>query len=231
MTEDAFFTPSPDDFMDEVTQSTPKAEAQNFHRIDTPEHVQSSMVIDDAPEPVLSNNGGKGKAKVVVESPRNATPPLLDTTPSQSPQSSDAENHPPSSKPSAAPRLVATPATVKRTPLGTMTPTMSPSKRNVIAGLQSMHPWTNVDLDSVFAHTPDGKNKPFNADEIFGSTDMAKLGSLTSPEKQMTVVEWIQHNAQLAEARLKTECERMVSTFESQGTRAMMALEGMDCSD
>jgi len=52
---------------------------------------------------------------------------------------------------------------------------------------------------------------------------------LTSPEKKMTVEEWIHHNAQMAEEKLKNECERMVGAFESEGTRAMHAIEGVEC--
>ncbi|EPE31407.1 hypothetical protein GLAREA_12710 [Glarea lozoyensis ATCC 20868] len=231
ITEDAFFTPAPDGFQDEFIESTPKVTAVQHEEGHTFEHMESPTIAEDIPAPVPAKNKGKGKAKAVVKSPRSATPPPpADSTPSQSPQSSDAENHPPSSKPSAAPRMVATPSTARRLPLGTMTPVMSPSKRNIIAGLQSSHPWTNVDLDSVFTQSPGGKNLMIDTEAIFGKTK-GKNDGLTCPEKQMTVEEWIQHNAQTAEGRLKTECERMVSTFESQGTRAMMALEGLECSE
>jgi hypothetical protein len=227
MTEDAFFTPGPEDSLDVIIQSTPKLRSMNPEITHVIEHATSSTAGQAAENYVPSKINGKGKAKVVVESPKSTTPPPLDTTPSQSPQSSDAENHPPSSKPSAASRVVATPATTRRVPLGTMTPTMSPSKRNIIAGLQTLHPWTGVDFDSVFTQSPGGKNLSVNTDAIFGKATV--IDGLTSPEKQMTVEEWIRYNAQMAENRLKAECERMVSNFENQGTRAMMALEGIEC--
>jgi hypothetical protein len=225
MTEDDFFTPGPEESLDEMIVSTPKF--VNHHTSRVVEDAASSTSAVEAETHVPSKINGKGKAKVVVESPKSTTPPPLDTTPSQSPQSSDAENHPPSSKPSAASRVVATPATARRVPLGTVTPTMSPSKRNIIAGLQTLHPWTGVDLDSVFTQSPGGYNISVNTDAIFGKASVKN--GLTSPEKQMTVDEWIHYNAQMAEEKLKAECERMVSNFENQGTRAMMALEGIEC--
>ncbi|KAG4435833.1 hypothetical protein IFR05_008692 [Cadophora sp. M221] len=159
---------------------------------------------------------------------RSSTPPPKEMTPSQSPQSSDAENHPPSSKPSALAQKVATPASSRsRIPLSESTPIMSPSKRNVIAGLQSHQPWTSVDLDTIFMKSP---RAPGPVGDLFGTAaEKVKNGELTSPEKRMTVEEWIQHNASMAEEKLRSECERMVSVFESEGSRAMQALEGVEC--
>ncbi len=50
---------------------------------------------------------------------------------------------------------------------------------------------------------------------------------LTSPEKRMTVEEWIYHNAGLAEQMLRGECEGMVEAFEREGGRARGVLEGL----
>ncbi|KAK0641721.1 hypothetical protein B0T16DRAFT_219963 [Cercophora newfieldiana] len=136
-------------------------------------------------------------------------------SPSQTPQSSDAENQPPSSKPAAS-------AMPKRVVLAPVTATPmrgSPSKRNVVAGLQSTTPWTAVDLDMIFSPSEEKEN---------GVTKLLRKGSeLTSPEKRMTVEEWIYHNAGLAEQQLKRECEAMVQTFENEGSRAMRVLEGL----
>lgn len=94
-----------------------------------------------------------------------------------------------------------------------------------------------MDLDAVFINTADINNE--NAKDIFGvmkgkgkrSGEMGKEGTveLTSPEKKMSVEEWIRYNAQMAEERLRNECERMVGAFEREGTRAMAALEGVEC--
>lgn len=139
-------------------------------------------------------------------------------SPSPSPQSSDAENQPPSSRPSET-------ATTKRTALAPLAETpsrMSPSKRNIMAGLQSKTPWTAASLEAIFG-TPRGK-----ADKENGAEQFLKQGKeLTSPEKNMTVEEWIYFNAGEAEKKLKYECEKMVSVFEGEGTRAMNVLEGL----
>lgn len=138
-------------------------------------------------------------------------------SPSQSPQSSDAENQPPSSVPTVKTKRTAL------APLAVTPSKMSPSKRNVIAGLQSSKPWLAANLDTIFG-TPKG-----GADKENGVEKLLKQGKeLTSPEKQMTVEEWINYNADEAEKKLKHECERMVSRFESEGSRAMQVLEGLE---
>ncbi|KAH6685933.1 hypothetical protein F5X68DRAFT_209537 [Plectosphaerella plurivora] len=133
-------------------------------------------------------------------------------SPSPSPQASDAENQPPSCRP---------PATQKRVVLAPMaaTParTGSPSKRNVLGGLRSTTPWTAVDVEMVFDEDKENEFEGF----------VAKGSELTSPERRMTVEQWIYYNAERAEARLKHECEGLVSRFESEGSRAMNVLEGM----
>ncbi|KAI0021232.1 hypothetical protein F4780DRAFT_293780 [Xylariomycetidae sp. FL0641] len=134
-------------------------------------------------------------------------------SPSQSPQSSDAENQPPSSKPSNT-------ANSKKMALGPAPATpmrSSPSKRNVIGGLQTDYAWTSIDLEEVF----DGLEKEN------GGAFLKNTGELTSPEQRMTVEEWIYHNAGQVELKLKQECEAIVSSFENEGTRAMRALEGI----
>ncbi|RYP09617.1 hypothetical protein DL764_001159 [Monosporascus ibericus] len=169
----------------------------------------------------------------------SSTPAAKQATisPSQSPQSSDAENQPPSSRPSNATnnnssssRSRVAPALAPPVPATTPARTaMSPSKgaaRNVLGNLQTTHPWTGVDLDVVF----DELEKENQA----GSPTKKYLGGgggggvdLTSPERRMTVEEWIYHNAGQAEQRLRFDCEAMVTAFEREGSRAMMALEGL----
>ncbi|KAL7627764.1 hypothetical protein AAE478_001959 [Parahypoxylon ruwenzoriense] len=135
-------------------------------------------------------------------------------SPSQSPQSSNAENEPPSSKPSNtanSSRIALAPIAI--TPMRT-----SPSKRNVLAGLQSSLAWTAADVETIF--------EDFDKENGLESAKLMKGGEdLTSPEKQMTVEEWIYHNAEQAEHKLKHECEVMVTAFEKEGTRAMRTLE------
>ncbi len=51
--------------------------------------------------------------------------------------------------------------------------------------------------------------------------------NLTSPEKKLSVEEWLRHNAKLGEERLRRECDRMVCIFEREGNRALQSLEGI----
>lgn len=138
-------------------------------------------------------------------------------SPSHSPQSSDAENQPPSSKPSNTSKstrvaLAPVPATPVRS---------SPSKgNNIIGGLESTHAWTAVDIEGIFDEL-EKENALSEAQLLRSGTD------LTSPEKRMTVEQWIHHNAEQAEQQLKLECENIVMAFEKEGNRAMKALEGV----
>lgn len=141
-------------------------------------------------------------------------------SPSQSPQSSDAENQPPSSVPAASVKT----KRVALAPVAVTPSRGSPSKRNVIAGLKSQTPWKTIDIDAVMgtpmAAGPDKENA--GVDRL-----LRKGKDLSSPEKKMTVEEWIHFNASEAEKLLKHECEAMVSRFENEGTKAMGVLESL----
>ena len=142
--------------------------------------------------------------------------------PAVSPQSSDAENKPPSSRPSALRPPLEMPSPSKaqtiRVPLAASTPSTSPSKRN-ISKLQTSMPWTAVDFEKFFAASP-------NADK-----ENILAGALTSPEKKLTVEEWIYQNARKGEEKLRNECERLVGKFEGEGVRALKSLEGIRCAE
>jgi hypothetical protein len=148
-------------------------------------------------------------------------------SPTPSPQSSDAENQPPSS--STAP-----PPTAKRPPLPAVslppaaTPQrnpLSPSRRNIIGGIQSAQPWKPVDLDVAFALV--GQTEGDGAEGDVERLLTKGGGELSTPEKNMTVEEWVFYNAGLAEEMLRRECEGMVGVFEREGRRAMGVLEGL----
>lgn len=176
--------------------------------------------------------------EAILSSRRNSltfTPKLLPPTPKHtvpsptpSPQSSDAENQPPSSRPSQTrpPLFEASPSRAQtiRVPLAASTPNTSPSRRNIASKVQTTFPWASVDLESIFLGSP----KP--GKENVGSLDGVKNG-LTSPEKKMTVEEWITYNAAQGEEKLRNECERLVGRFESEGNRALRALEGIVCEE
>jgi hypothetical protein len=154
--------------------------------------------------------------------------PVQQSTPSPSPQSSDAENRPPSARPSASrPPVLSPPKTqTTRVPLATSTP-LSPSKRQPNTGyLTSSNPWTPVDIEEILLSASEGKE---NRD--LRSTLSSMKEALASPEKKMTVEEWILWNAKNGEERLKRECERLVGMFEREGGRAMRVLEGIECID
>lgn len=147
----------------------------------------------------------------------SATPAAKQATvsPSQSPQSSDAENQPPSSKPSNT----SASTRVTQIPEATTPVQSSPTKRNdnFLVGLQSNKPWSPVDIDLIF--------EELGKENAVPGSSLLKGMQLTSPEQKMTVEEWIHHNANLAEQRLKIECEMIVTKFESAGGKAMRSLE------
>lgn len=58
---------------------------------------------------------------------------------------------------------------------------------------------------------------------------MAKAEELSVREQDMTVQEWIEHIAELAEQNLRQEGERVVGVFEKEGARAMHVLEAVEC--
>ena len=151
------------------------------------------------------------------------------STPRQapSPQSSDVENQPPSSRPSQSrpPLSFENPIRSQETriPLAVITtPIASPSKGN-FSKLHSTFPWTAMDIDEAFHGTPNGdkENGPF----------ASGVEALTSPEKKLTVEEWIKFNAQRGEEKLRNDCERLVGKFEGEGVRALRTLEGIVCVD
>ncbi|KAI9793965.1 MAG: hypothetical protein M1833_000483 [Piccolia ochrophora] len=175
----------------------------------------------------ISNIRKGAKATVVKE----VKPLKIGMTPSPSPQSSDAENQPPSSRPST--NMANSSSQRSLVPLAVSTPTGSPSKRYNAATnrVPSTFPWSAVDLEAVFLQSPssntNGDKENMSAATISGIVKGFR-GSLSSPEQRMNVEEWIQHNAQLGEEKLRTECERIVGVFEREGNRALQVLEGIE---
>jgi hypothetical protein len=161
----------------------------------------------------------------LVEAPTPRGPvSIIEQTmsPEASPQSSDAENQPPSSRPSQTrpplARYSPTGTRTVRVALAPSTPTASPSKRN--ACLETSYPWAPADIDYILMGTPAANRENIDLKNLLGAE-----------EKKMTLEEWITWNAKKNEDRLKAECERMVGKFESEGVRALKTLEGIVCSD
>jgi len=130
------------------------------------------------------------------------------------------------------------------TPQSQRSSPVSSSKRSLVAsgGLRSTIPWKGIDVEAVLFPSP--QRHAYDGEEGQGYEDkenfdgegiasrlpamlLSKGAELTSPEKRMTVEEWIYHNASLAEQKLKQECEAMVSVFEKEGSRAMRVLESI----
>lgn len=203
---------------DDETTAVPDVAMASFH--------------SDGPGPSVQGTPGRHVPSTPMSSPG---PPLQESTPSPSPQPSDAENQPPSSRPSTARPPVPSPLTAVesqtiRIPLAPTTPRQpSPSKRNALNGsgyLHSTYPWTATDLEAVFlSGASDADKENVNLEEALRSAK----DELPDFEKKMTVEEWIRFQAKRAEDKLKAECERLVSAFEKEGGRAMMALEGIEC--
>ncbi|KAL4970563.1 uncharacterized protein BDV14DRAFT_45313 [Aspergillus stella-maris] len=201
------------------SSKVPPKTAERYSDIPQEKQYARSIASDSSPE-----DTGHPQKQDEEDEPVSPLPSASRGTPSLSPQSSDAENHPPSMKASAQrPQLTSpTKNASVRFPLAASTP--SPSKRNASAGtLKTSHPWVPINIDEILMAGASDK-------ENVGALGNLK-GELTSPEKKMTVEEWIMWNAKNGEERLKRECERLVGQFEREGARAMRALEGIECVD
>ncbi|KXS99266.1 hypothetical protein AC578_6179 [Pseudocercospora eumusae] len=163
-----------------------------------------------------------------------STPPHTSQMPGSftpSPGGSDKENQPSSvMQPQTAQKLPAvmlSPTKTTRIPLAASTPNRSPAKSapspsKQMGGLKSAAPWTAVDLDSVLLPSPQA------SPGRVGEQLVAAAGALTSPEKKMSVEEWVRHRAAQGEEELRRKCERMVEAFEKQGMRGIQSLEGIE---
>jgi hypothetical protein len=202
----------------------PQKTTERFSDISKKEHRAQSLLASFAKEAERTNVGDAASPvskTITAEHDRTQT-----STPSPSPQSSDAENQPPSSRPSAIRPPLISPSQNKitRIPLAASTPKQSPSRRQEQIGyLTGAKMWTPIDLKCILELGAD--KEIFNT---FGSVDQAK-DLLTSPEKRMTVEEWIFWQAENGEEKLKRECERLVTLFENEGGRAMRVVEGIEC--
>lgn len=159
----------------------------------------------------------------------HAVPPLRSSPQrlSSSPQSSDAENHPPPTRDSTSRRRVLSPSQnqLAQTPQAAKTP--SPAKLDANAGtLKTCRPWVPTDIEEILFGASSDKENANHDWQLSG-----EKRELTSPEKKMTVEQWISWNAKSGEDKLKRECERLINLFDREGGRAMRALEGIECID
>ncbi|ETI25414.1 hypothetical protein G647_02187 [Cladophialophora carrionii CBS 160.54] len=208
----------------------------------SPRHLSPVAAQDQSPTPIKPRSNRSSLASAQKSTPKSATTKShlqpksatarsssrtqpqsqqadnLSPSPSPSPATSDLENAPPSTR---SPR--------SRPPIATssISPLPPNPKLNVTSTSSSppktlMPHWTPADVELIFAHTT-----PARAEcEVL----LALTGSqLSSPEKDMTVQEWIEFIAARAEEGLRTEAERVVSVFEREGQRAMGVLEAIPC--
>lgn len=236
--------PKPIDFV-EYTDAEEDADANFVVHNATPEPEEFEPTPTPQKAPIAKDRSPQPPAEPIHSTPSSV----------RSDQSSDAENHPPSSTNRAPEAAKATnntsttgmklglslatnafsagmqktfmsPTKTTRIPLATATPNRSPSKHSPtkLGRLVSSTPWTATDLETVFVTSPEKEN----ADAVSVKEQLLLLGgALTSPEKEMTVEGWIRWRAEKAEERLRGECERMVSVFEREGTRALGVLGGI----
>lgn len=205
--------------------------------------------FEPSPTPEVKRHSGASRSSVRKSVARQQSPEVaksVHSTPrsAESPHLSDSENQPPSSTHApltaqkTAPAMNVTnsalqpkeiftsPTKTVRVPLAASTPNRSPSRRSPskFGKLTTSNPWEPVDLEAIFF--PDSENENGDADDVFNKL-LEVGGALTSPEKKMTVEEWIRSRAELGENKLKNECERMVMLFEKEGTRGLNALSGI----
>ncbi|KAF2493355.1 inhibitor of apoptosis repeat-containing protein [Lophium mytilinum] len=144
--------------------------------------------------------------------------------------SSDVENKPPSARPASV-----------RPPLSERRGVFeSPSKRAAgnakVGGFGSSMPWKPIDLENVFVFSPSVPTLDMALDKenffhVSGEAEVAKVREgLTEAERGMSVEEWIVHNAERGEQILRAECERKINVFEIEGGKALLALEGIQCT-
>lgn len=124
------------------------------------------------------------------------------------------------------------PTKTSRVPLAPGTPNRSPSRLNSpskqqqhLSRLTSTAPWTAVDLDTILLASPQQQN--LSTPGRLGAQLAAAAGVLTSPEKGMSVEEWVRFRAEQSEGELRRRCEEMVARFEREGVRALAALGGI----
>ncbi|CAD6501269.1 BgTH12-01521 [Blumeria graminis f. sp. triticale] len=187
----------------------------------------SGSQVDSSP---INGSISDSTSRKIISPSKNHNSEVQHVDLSRSPQSSDAENQPPSSLPFAVAIQPSSAGSSRRgRPVSTLSiPPRSPQKNYV--NFQNGQPWTALDLDTIClrSHT----TAVASSNDLFGrEVDQERLSKLSNLEKAMTVEKWILHNAKLAEEKLKDQCERMVGIFEREGMRAMRALEGVECQD
>lgn len=195
-----------------------------------PTDIHAGTVLDSiSPLPRKTKTAAKNNARKA-----QATPPRAGTKA----QSSDAENHtPPGSRSNTAQKPAAiamssrigSPAkgaptqksTTTKVPIAASTPER---KKHVDTKLEPLIQWTAAEVEAILLPSPvRAANHRDSAEQR-----LQELGqSLESPEKLMTLEEWIRARGVIAEQRLKASCEAMVANFENEGARALKVIQSI----
>lgn len=184
----------------QATQPTPKSRDLERAVAGSPLQHKSSPYPAQS-SPVFEIHAHTSPLGPTVAATSHSSPPTKSPTPS--PARSNLENAPPSSLPPSS-----------RPPQ----PQTTPSRTHAFSSK-----WSPVDVDLVFAATP---GLPAQTSNLF---NLAQAEKLNDKEKEMTVQEWIEYMAELAERELRFEAERVVGVFEKQGAKAMGVLEAVEC--
>lgn len=84
---------------------------------------------------------------------------------------------------------------------------------------ESTKQWEAIDVEMFFG---DEEHEHF-----VNALSKLKTGQLSKAESKMSVEQWIYHTAELAQEKLREECERMVAAFEAEGLKALACLEAI----
>ncbi|EXJ57528.1 hypothetical protein A1O7_07876 [Cladophialophora yegresii CBS 114405] len=217
----------------------------------SPRHLSPVAAQDHSPTPIKPRSNRSSLASTRKITPQSATTgsriqPKSITTPSPAPtqpqtQTQQANTHSPSPFPSPATATSdienAPPSTRSprsRPPIPTsssISPAVPPNANpnhsledisSTPGKLMAQPNWIPADVELIFAPTTPARAE----NEILLALTGAQL---SSPEKEMTVQEWIEFIAARAEEGLRTEAERVVGVFEREGQRAMGVLERISC--
>lgn len=86
--------------------------------------------------------------------------------------------------------------------------------------------WDPIIISNIITDAGlDQENMDIDMGDTAENISKAVLTSLTSPEKRMTIEEFVLHNAKRGEDKLRKECERQIAAFEAEGRRALAALD------
>ncbi|KAK4543259.1 hypothetical protein LTR36_005809 [Oleoguttula mirabilis] len=213
----------------------------------------SAVVFSPSPEPERAgwererSVPGVGEVEEEERIGARGAPLMSSPSGSGSGRGSDKENEPSSALQPATtarktltapppPTILLSPTKTTRIPLAPGTPNrapcspskqqafLSPSKQQTFSRLTSSTPWTAVDLDTILLASP--QPTPGTLGQRLAAA-AGTAGLLTSPEKGMSVEQWVRYRAAQGEAALRRRCEALVSAFEREGGRAVEGLGGV----